>query len=292
MTTPGLATPPKAARPRVTRPSSRPPPPPPLEVPNPPRRSFERVLGWSLAISVLAHLLLLLLSPIFIRVDVPPGAAAVSDAEAPDAFGMEMIVAIPSANAPEDPVVEQREDPVVPRFVPPERATPAPPGAGPSPAPTGGDQPERSATDALRPGYRDARLYVAPRDYPDLELTEHERYMRHLEARIEALNDSMAIAANRERRTSDWTVTDRNGNKWGLDGDGLHLGGVSVPRELIPNPRSTGDNATIQAGRERDRQREEIQRQEQDRQRRETQDERIQSTRDAADQGAGGNDRN
>ena len=288
MTTPGLATPPKAARPRVTKPESRPPPPPPPVAPTPPRRSFERVFGWSLAISILAHLLLLLLSPIFIRVEVPPGAGAVSETETPDAFGLEMIVAIPSENAPEIPVAEQPDEPVVPRFVQPDRPAFVPPGAVQPPSPVAGDQPRQPASDALRPGYRDSRLYVAPREFPNLELTEHERYMVHLEARIDALNDSMAVAANRERRTADWTVTDRNGNKWGLDDDGLHVGGVTVPRGLIPNPRSTGDNATIQAGRERDRQREEIQRQEQERQRRETQDERIQSTRDAADRARSG----
>lgn len=282
MTTSGLATPPRAARPRVPPPDSRPPPPP--RYPTRRRRSFERILGWSIGVSVVIHLLLLLLSPLFIRIDIPPGAVDSANSEAPNAFGLEMIVAIPSATAPEFPVQEAERQPPVQRRAQPDQPTRAIPGRVPVPSAAPGDQQQPSARDALRPGYRDPRLYVAPRDFPELEKTEHERYMEHLQARIDALNDSMRVAANRERTTSDWTVTDGAGRKWGLDGDGLHVGGVTIPRELIPSPRPTGDNATREAGAEVQRQRDEIRRQEEDRERRETQDERIDATRQSQDE--------
>lgn len=284
MTTSGLATPPRAARPRVPEP----------EVPRPPRRpehsrtSFEHVLAWSIALSILAHILVLLLSPLFVRVDVPPGATAAPAAPTTDSFGMEIIVAIESENAPEVPPVE--EEPIERVIQTPPRfdaeRPPTTPAAGDTPppaTPAPGDQTRRSAQDALRPGYRDPRLYVVPDQYPELRRTEHEVYMEHLEARIDALNDSMNVASARDRTTSDWTVTDRDGNKWGLDGDGLHLGGVTVPRAILPLPGPTGDNARLAEERERQRQRDEIQRQEEDRRRRETQDERIDATRGAND---------
>ena len=276
MTTSGLATPVRAARPRVPKPESRPPPRRPPHA----RAPYERVLGRSIAISILVHLLLLLLSPLVIEIGIPPGAAVVTE-DTPEPFGLEMIVAIPSADAPEIPLAEApRPEPVVPprpRVDQPAATVPSDVDVPPSPVP--GDQTTRSARDALRPGFRDPRLYVTPKQFPELEKTEHERYMEHLQARIDAVNDSMMIASNRERRTSDWTVTDGAGNRWGLSPDGLHLGGLTIPRELLPLPGATGDNASIQAEREQQRQRDEIRRQEEDRQRRETQDDRIDATR-------------
>lgn len=281
MSTSGLARPPRAARPRV----HLPPTPPPRFQPPRPRNSFERVLAWSILVSVVAHLLVLLLSPLFVRVDVPPGATASAPVQPSEAFGLEAIVAIPSENAPEQPVARDepvQRPPTPPRSLP--RAQTPTPSAVPTPSAAPGDQPRRSANDALRPGYRDARLYVVPNQFPELEKTEHEVYMEHLQARIDALNDSMMVASNRERRTSDWTYTDKDGDKWGLSPDGLHLGGVTIPRAVLPLPGATGDNTQIMEERERQRQRDEIQRQEEDRERTETQNERIEETRRARDQ--------
>jgi hypothetical protein len=261
----------------------------------PRKSSYERVLGVSLAVSLLVHLLLLLLSPLLVEVGAPPSEGAEIAAESAPAFGMQAMVVVPSENAPEIPeVVETPAE--VPRFQaqPPPRPVPPQPGATPGPtAPAPGPQtpaagaPEGSSRDALRPGFRDPRLYVAPQQFPELQKTEHERYMEHLQARIDAVNDSMRVAANRERRTSDWTVTDGSGNRWGLSPDGLHLGGMTVPRELLPLPAATGDNQSLEADRERQRQRDEIQRQEDDRERRRIQQERTRAIEENRRQGSG-----
>lgn len=282
MTTSGLATPPRTAPPRVRRLEAKPPVRP--RAPQRRHASFGRVLGWAFSLSVLLHFLLLFLSPFGFRIDLPLGGSVGQEASR-QPFGMEMVIAIPSENAPDTPPVE--EPPVVerppqttPSFRPPPVATPG--GGAPGGAPVGDTQaPARgSARDALQPGYRDPRLIAPQRPavQPDTR-TEHERYMEHLQARIDAVNDSMGVAAARERRTSDWTITDGSGNRWGLSPEGLHLGGLTVPRELLPLPGATGDNASLEAERERQRQRDEIQRQGEASDRRGTQDERIDAIR-------------
>jgi hypothetical protein len=119
--------------------------------------------------------------------------------------------------------------------------------------------------------------------------TDYERYQDHLQARIDAINDSLAVAAARESLTSDWLITDGSGKQWGLSPDGLHLGGVTIPRQLLPLPRATGDNQSLEAGRERDRQRDEIRRQEEERERRQIQEERQEAIREQQRERSGQN---
>ncbi|MEX2583765.1 MAG: hypothetical protein WD766_10855 [Gemmatimonadota bacterium] len=285
MTSSGLASPPRAAPSRVHKPAPTPPEPPRRPERSPP--SYGRILVWSLGFSLFVHLLLLLISPTFIRVGPPPGAPAAPQAEPSQAFGVEMIVPIPSENAPDVPVSEAPpEDQPPPTPTPPRTVVPVLPGPGGGPAPPAATPPsgEPGATDVLRPGYRDPRLYVTPDEYPELRRTEHERYMEHLEARIDAVNDSMGIAAARNSRTSDWTVTDRDGNRWGLSPDGLHLGGVTIPRAVLPLPAATGDNQQLEEERERLRMREEIQDQAAGQDRERTSDERIEAIRERQDE--------
>src|SRR5690606_15748281 len=117
-----------------------------------------------------------------------------------------------------------------------------------------------------RPGFRDPRLYVDPA-VEALKRTDtrsnHERYMEHLTARIQASNDSAGVASRAP--DTDWTVRDGSGRRWGLSEEGLHLGPLTTPPQLVPRPGATGDNASIEAEREERRQREEIERQEADR---------------------------
>jgi hypothetical protein len=280
MTTSGVAAPPRSRASRGRRPELKPPIPARVEAK--PRASFERVLGLSLGGSLLVHLLLLLLSPLVIRVEVPPGGPAAAVAPAPQAFGLEMVIPIPSESAPEEPTVVEHVEPIRPS---PATALPRATQPG-DPPPTALPGPVRGSTrEALRPGYRDPRLYVSPAPLTIDERTEHERYMDHLQARIDAVNDSLAIASNRERRTSDWTVTDGSGNRWGLSPEGLHIGGVTVPRAFLPLPAATGDNQSLEAERERQRQRDEIRRQQEGGERRDTENERLEAIREGQDQG-------
>jgi hypothetical protein len=287
MTTSGLASPPRAAPPRVHKPAPKPPEPPRRFERSPP--SFRKVLAWSLGISVVVHLFLLLIPSFVVQFEVSAGGPVQASQDAQQAFGLEMVIPVPSENAPENPPVEEREEqPPVTRATPPQARVPVAPSAGGGQAPPSADPPPPSGgtgsvTEALRPGYRDSRLYIEPDRFPELRKTQHERYMEHLQARIDAVNDSMGIAAARNRRTSDWVYTDDSGRSWGLSPDGLHLGDITVPRALLPLPGPTGDNQTLEAERERMRMREEIQNQEARRERDETSRERIDATRQSQD---------
>ncbi|MDR0788179.1 MAG: hypothetical protein LBG44_09995, partial [Gemmatimonadota bacterium] len=275
MSTSGLATPPRAA--------SRTPPPAPEHDRAPrirfrmyisSRRPLDRHTGRAFLFSVGVHLLVLLLAVIFIR-DVSPVRVLPPTMEALPEQRVEIVELFPlrigtavAVSPPEVPAADEIQErfpeavtrpPVTPPVVRqpaipagggasggaagPEGAGGVAPGAG-APGGAGG------AGDALRPGYRDSRFYVMPSPYvPDLR-TDHEKYMEHFSARIDAVNDSLGIATNRNRTTSDWTYTDKDGKKWGLSPDGVHLGDLTIPRALLPLPGPTGDNASREAARE------------------------------------------
>lgn len=296
----------------------------------PPEKSaFLRVYGRALTFSVALHILLVLISPRLIRFDAHVGgdsAASGPEGEGGELvsyfdIGFSSSAGVlplseisPSAPAVGPGVLQPGATPVAPT----QSAAGPVQGAGGtgqqdlsfpaggSGAVAGGGGAAGAATGAvgaggagtggadaagiLRPGYRDPRLYVEPPLLPDLEKTPQQQYAEHLSARIAAVRDSMAAEDARNRTTSDWVRTDGSGNRWGLSSEGLHLGGITIPRSLIPSPRSTGDNASQQDARDRQRQRDEIQRQEQDRARRTIQEERTRSMREAdAAQRSGGN---
>jgi hypothetical protein len=137
------------------------------------------------------------------------------------------------------------------------------PGGVPGAAPNGaaGGQPGaagrgRSGPGGLGPELGDPRLVVTPQAVPERELSDEERYQRHFAGRIERLNDSIAGEAERQRRARDWTVTDRNGRRWGIDDRGPVVAGRNVPLPVpVPVPRSARDRED-EARRERDQRRE------------------------------------
>lgn len=125
----------------------------------------------------------------------------------------------------------------VPTGLPPAPAgQPGQPGATIPGAPGGvtGAQPgaagaRRSGPGGLGPEFGDPRLVVRPTAVPDGPVEDVDRYRRHFEGRVQALNDSLAGEAERRRRASDWTITDRNGNRWGIDQNGVVANGKHVP---------------------------------------------------------------
>jgi hypothetical protein len=277
MITSGQTRPPRPTRPPPLRPER-----PPQNASSPPaapaaprhRPSYERIFRWSVGASVVLHLLLLVLSPLILRVGEPPGLPG----EDRDRFARREIQAIQPVisesaeeNAAETPPLQQLpaatsatrppSQAIVPRpgaQVPPGAVTP--PGAAPSAA--------ESARERLRTGPRDPRLWVNPRDVPLPELSDRERYQAHIQARIDALNDSMAVAAAANSRTRDWTFQDSKGRSWGIGAGGsVNLGDVRIPPGVLPRPAVTGDNQSLEREREEQRQRDEIRRQEEARQR-------------------------
>ncbi|HEX6913211.1 MAG TPA: hypothetical protein VF142_22560 [Longimicrobium sp.] len=119
----------------------------------------------------------------------------------------------------------------------------------------GGTGPRRSGPAGMGPELGDPRLVVQPTAVPERIPTDEERYQDHFAGRIRALNDSIAGEAERRRRATDWTLTDRNGRKWGINERGPVVGGRNVPLPVpIPVPRSARDRED-EARRERDQRR-------------------------------------
>lgn len=259
MTPPSLAPPRPKVVPVAARPAAR------ARVARPPWRpggGESRVFRWSIAVSVIVHLLVLAASPSFIRVGTPPG-----DARAPQQplLGVELGMRAPAeaasspadAPAPDEAAPEEVSAPADPVLRAPIRSAPAAPARsaprasrGPSSAAaaasTGATGTGSTATDALRPGVRDPRLWVAPKEAPPApEPTEHERYMAHFRARYEALADSMATEAERERNVGRWTFKDKDGKEWGLSPGKAHIGGkeIPIPAKLPPGDRQKEDAA-------------------------------------------------
>lgn len=112
----------------------------------------------------------------------------------------------------------------------------------------------------LSPEYGDPRLAVTPQAIPERKLNEEERYRRHLESRIDGLNDSIAGEAAYQRGLQDWTFRDAQGRRWGVDNGRAVIGGRSV---TLPRPASPPRDRDEEQRTERD-QRREMDRQEED----------------------------
>lgn len=108
--------------------------------------------------------------------------------------------------------------------------------------PGGAGRTGRSGPGGLGPELGDPRLVVTPQEVPERIPTDEERYQEHFARRIRAVNDSVAQEAERERRIRDWTITDRNGKKWGINERGPVVNGRNVPLPVpLPVPRSARD---------------------------------------------------
>lgn len=81
--------------------------------------------------------------------------------------------------------------------------------------------------------------------------TPREAAEARLAAGIKAYNDSVAGIVADARRAKDWTKTDRNGGKWGVDPTGIHIGSITVPLPNFafagPTGRRDENNAKVRA---------------------------------------------
>jgi hypothetical protein len=248
-----------------------------------------RAWAWAFAISLVFHILVLVVSPLFIRIGLPPGSADEATSGEPSQ-GLRVVRVVPSTDVAADADEVALQDPS--EVVPPPRASdlafpaqpvPVTPGTARGTAPPDEADATGRADSPFRTGVRDPRLWVNPNDppLPERELTQeelHARYMTQLEARIRSWNDSIAGDAERARRATDWTVKDGSGGRWGVSPEGIHLGGVTLPP--VTFPPGGGDPDQRRRAEEQARTRGEIDRQEADAERRRAQQEAARSTRE------------
>ncbi|MBI2796921.1 MAG: hypothetical protein HYX65_09475 [Gemmatimonadetes bacterium] len=100
----------------------------------------------------------------------------------------------------------------------------------------GGDAPS-GVLDGMRPALADGRVYTIPRGLGGPEpLGPKQRVDSVIGERFAAYRDSIAQAhmlAAGERQPGDWTMTTKNGKKWGIDPQYIRLGNFSIPTTLL-----------------------------------------------------------
>ncbi len=192
-----------------------------------------RVLWSSFGFSLAIHAALLLGAGFIIRL-APAAVAALSSPAVPD-VGVEVVWIL--GGSPPPPAEPARPDEpaavgpigapqiIVVRpslgdadggvdFVVPNFSGPGRPGATPA--------------ERLQPGLTDERLW-APLPEAFRTLTPEQREEILIAGRFGEWNDSIAAAGAAAAAWTDWTVTDGDGDRWGISDGQLHLGGLTLP---------------------------------------------------------------
>jgi hypothetical protein len=139
-----------------------------------------------------------------------------------------------------EPAVNLVAPTVVPTGIPdpvPQRS--ASQGSGPL---VGGGGPVRGIT----PSYSDPRVWRAPDHVLSAPKTATQRLDSAIVSFIQPFNDS-AAAAKGGRDPQDWTI-EKGGRKYGIDGQYIRLGPVSIPNALLamlPLNIKAGGNPTV-----------------------------------------------
>lgn len=117
-------------------------------------------------------------------------------------------------------------------------------GAGGTGAPSGRDP---GIGFGVRPGIPDGRLATSPLSVPAQPETEGQKAERALSAIYgQYLDSARAALANPKRAPGDWSWGGKDGEKWGWDANGIHVGGITIPNVVLAalplNMGPTGSN--------------------------------------------------
>lgn len=86
----------------------------------------------------------------------------------------------------------------------------------------------------VQPGIPDSRLAINPMDAGHLPMTDAQQAEAALSTIYDQYVDSVkASIANRGRAPGDWTWGGKDGDKWGWDQGGIHLGGITIPNAVL-----------------------------------------------------------
>lgn len=104
-------------------------------------------------------------------------------------------------------------------------------GAGGSGAPAGRDP---GIGIGIRPGIPDGRLATNPSSFPRAPETDGQKAERVLAGIYrEYLDSARAAMANPGRKPGDWSWGGKDGDKWGWDDRGIHVGGITIPNVVL-----------------------------------------------------------
>ena len=106
-----------------------------------------------------------------------------------------------------------------------------------------------SLTEKLNPGKFDARL--DPKStYLPYRIDPADAVRERIAQSIQQFNDSIAAEAEARRRGTDWTITTKDGKKWGIEPGKIHLGSITLPLPVAFNtPPGRRDEANARASR-------------------------------------------
>lgn len=222
-------------------PARKPPAPPPRSGSQPPaRRERPSTRGaWIAAIvlSIALHALLLvgLRFDTVTYTELSARATRVMAVRPAPGTRIEQILPVAGEVLPEEPepVVRPRTSFEQPASLPVVRDAPAVT-EQPEAAPSRGAS---SFSELLSPAARNREVWRAPSPI-HTPLDPRAEANARLSSRLDAYNDSVALAAAQAARAVDWTATDEDGGRWGVSPEGIHLGDITipVPINLSPGP--------------------------------------------------------
>lgn len=172
---------------------------------------------------------------------------AVTSLPNPFVRATEQIAAVTPPRKPEEELV-MRAGPLVPIVVQPGSSAPAltetdeetdvPRGQG------------GSLSSRLLPQNMDPRISTTTA-FPPATKTGAEAVRARISDRLAVWNDSIAAEAEAARRADDWTLKGKDGNRWGVSREGIHIGKVTIPASALAFKPPAGRREEI-AGRLRD----------------------------------------
>lgn len=185
-------------------------------------RRERRVLWAGLGLSLVLHLVALVVLGGLLRSEDRPASGPPQPVIVEPAPGLR-VVGITEVEDEERASPEA--EPTPPRSTPPPARTEVVEVPRTAQAAEPADQ--RTAADRLAP-----RL-VDPRIWAPVVLIPTEATIEDVEARVaaalELLSDSALAETERQVRTTDWTVKDADGGRWGISPGKLHLGKITLP---------------------------------------------------------------
>jgi hypothetical protein len=98
------------------------------------------------------------------------------------------------------------------------------------------ENPGRDASPAagVRPGIPDSRIVTDPVHAGHLLKTDAQKADSALSAIYQEYLDSVRYAqAHPQKDPRDWSWGGKNGDKWGWDPDGIHIGGITIPNAVL-----------------------------------------------------------
>lgn len=91
-----------------------------------------------------------------------------------------------------------------------------------------------SVAAGVQPGIPDSRLALNPMDAGHLFKTDAQKADSALSAIYDMYLDSVRVAQkNPGRAPGDWSWGGKDGDKWGWDQKGIHIGGITIPNAVL-----------------------------------------------------------